>query len=525
MRTRTTEVRPDAQKVTQSVTQPVTQQDPQPACAPPPGAAAPTSPAAAGKLLRQRDMPRPVRDVLRAVVALASWPRGVARVRMAVLAAELGAASDSSARRQVRDAQLAGLLHRQPATGGAASGTLSINWSAVARLRPREEPQPARQRAPEPARPRATDPRAGAPEPARLRAPDPCAGAPPTRAQAAADPRAGAPDPRAGARNPRAGAPHISSSYLSAPINAHGRADARGGGAHHGADAAAGGGDAARARSGGEGAGAGAGDAGDAGDAAARRGERTGGDAFGGDLFEAERLLAAVGVLRGVVRVAAAALARPIPAREQPATAASDRGKRALLGRPHREGGLVLEVLEALSAHPPPRVGRLGAVPLGERISRRVGPDHELRPTELAMVVVPLGRGRGVPPPREGAPLEVDLLALPAPVVCRGRWRGGGLPLGRRSATGDPTGRGPRPPPPRPCQGRVCHPRSPIRSARAGAGGADHSLTAWIIAFDLPEAVLLALIGSTTANVIGLFVIVARYLFPKTESDNGGKKS
>jgi hypothetical protein len=35
----------------------------------------------------------------------------------------------------------------------------------------------------------------------------------------------------------------------------------------------------------------------------------------------------------------------------------------------------------------------------------------------------------------------------------------------------------------------------------------------------LSEAVLLALIGTTTANVLGLFVIVARYLFP----DSRGK--
>ena len=32
----------------------------------------------------------------------------------------------------------------------------------------------------------------------------------------------------------------------------------------------------------------------------------------------------------------------------------------------------------------------------------------------------------------------------------------------------------------------------------------------------LSDAVLLALIGTTTANVLGLFVIVARYLFPES---------
>lgn len=37
----------------------------------------------------------------------------------------------------------------------------------------------------------------------------------------------------------------------------------------------------------------------------------------------------------------------------------------------------------------------------------------------------------------------------------------------------------------------------------------------WFVAFDLPEGVLLALIGGTTANVIGLFLVVARYLFPR----------
>lgn len=43
----------------------------------------------------------------------------------------------------------------------------------------------------------------------------------------------------------------------------------------------------------------------------------------------------------------------------------------------------------------------------------------------------------------------------------------------------------------------------------------------WLVAFDLPEGVLLALIGGTTANVIGLFLVVARYLFPRRT--NGDK--
>jgi len=35
--------------------------------------------------------------------------------------------------------------------------------------------------------------------------------------------------------------------------------------------------------------------------------------------------------------------------------------------------------------------------------------------------------------------------------------------------------------------------------------------------FDLSENVLLAAIGTTTVNIIGMFVIVARYLFPKRD--------
>lgn len=37
----------------------------------------------------------------------------------------------------------------------------------------------------------------------------------------------------------------------------------------------------------------------------------------------------------------------------------------------------------------------------------------------------------------------------------------------------------------------------------------------WIISFDLPHNVLLALVGSTTGNVIGIFLIVARHLYPR----------
>jgi hypothetical protein len=35
------------------------------------------------------------------------------------------------------------------------------------------------------------------------------------------------------------------------------------------------------------------------------------------------------------------------------------------------------------------------------------------------------------------------------------------------------------------------------------------------IYFKLSDSVLLAAIGSTTANILGIFYIVARYLFPK----------
>ena len=37
--------------------------------------------------------------------------------------------------------------------------------------------------------------------------------------------------------------------------------------------------------------------------------------------------------------------------------------------------------------------------------------------------------------------------------------------------------------------------------------------------FTLPDSVLMLLLGTTTANVIGLFIIVANYLFPKNARD------
>jgi len=45
----------------------------------------------------------------------------------------------------------------------------------------------------------------------------------------------------------------------------------------------------------------------------------------------------------------------------------------------------------------------------------------------------------------------------------------------------------------------------------------------WVFSFQLSDAVLMALVGGTTANVIGLFVVVARYLYPsdKTPDPHG----
>ena len=39
------------------------------------------------------------------------------------------------------------------------------------------------------------------------------------------------------------------------------------------------------------------------------------------------------------------------------------------------------------------------------------------------------------------------------------------------------------------------------------------------IRFALPDSVLLAAIGGTTINVIGIFIVVARYLFPRRDTD------
>ena len=43
--------------------------------------------------------------------------------------------------------------------------------------------------------------------------------------------------------------------------------------------------------------------------------------------------------------------------------------------------------------------------------------------------------------------------------------------------------------------------------------------------FDLAEAVVLALVGGTTASVIGIFLIVANYLFPRGSSGNRDEKT
>ena len=37
--------------------------------------------------------------------------------------------------------------------------------------------------------------------------------------------------------------------------------------------------------------------------------------------------------------------------------------------------------------------------------------------------------------------------------------------------------------------------------------------------FAISEAVVIAAIGGTTINVIGIFIVVAKYLFPKRDSE------
>jgi len=40
------------------------------------------------------------------------------------------------------------------------------------------------------------------------------------------------------------------------------------------------------------------------------------------------------------------------------------------------------------------------------------------------------------------------------------------------------------------------------------------------LGFNLPERVVLAVVGSTTLNVVGIFYIVTKYLFPNTKPDS-----
>lgn len=98
----------------------------------------PQSPAAASQVLRQRVMPKTVRDVLRAIIALASWPQGIARVSMATLAAELGE-SERNARRKVKEAgnppKGLGLLEQTANRGGRSNvSAFRPCWEAIASL-------------------------------------------------------------------------------------------------------------------------------------------------------------------------------------------------------------------------------------------------------------------------------------------------------------------------------------------------------------------------------------------------------
>jgi hypothetical protein len=43
----------------------------------------------------------------------------------------------------------------------------------------------------------------------------------------------------------------------------------------------------------------------------------------------------------------------------------------------------------------------------------------------------------------------------------------------------------------------------------------------WKAPFKLSDSIVLAMIGSTTANVLGILYIVAKYLFPNRGSDDG----
>ncbi|MBC7773133.1 MAG: hypothetical protein H7210_11595 [Pyrinomonadaceae bacterium] len=58
---------------------------------------------------------------------------------------------------------------------------------------------------------------------------------------------------------------------------------------------------------------------------------------------------------------------------------------------------------------------------------------------------------------------------------------------------------------------------TPSTYADPASGRAPGVFWEWIGAFKLSDPVLMALIGGTTANVIGLFLIVTTYLFPKRD--------
>lgn len=57
-----------------------------------------------------------------------------------------------------------------------------------------------------------------------------------------------------------------------------------------------------------------------------------------------------------------------------------------------------------------------------------------------------------------------------------------------------------------------------------GGAGTEVTIKSVPVKFKLSEAIVLALIGSTTINVIGLFVVVVKYLFPNTSEAKQSSK-
>ncbi len=55
------------------------------------------------------------------------------------------------------------------------------------------------------------------------------------------------------------------------------------------------------------------------------------------------------------------------------------------------------------------------------------------------------------------------------------------------------------------------------------AGGARVALGGTPVGFKLSDTVLLALIGTTTANIVGVLVVVVKYFFPVSEIDKNSK--